>query len=105
MSETITIPEISDIEIAFGTTTGLPKYAAIPAEFKRHNGTKWNELFSKWFYGGLKSLKVAPKEGIDKNAALRHVKACMASWEPKAEHKEAGVAYLMSQYFADAEWS
>jgi hypothetical protein len=98
------IPQISDVEVAFGSIKGLPDYAAIPAEFKRHGGTKWNKLMSDWFYSGLKSLRLAPNEGVDKDAALKHVRAIMASFEPKHEHKEAGVAYLMSQYFADAEW-
>ncbi|MDE1179460.1 hypothetical protein [Paraburkholderia sp.] len=96
-------PNISDLDVAFGTVKGLPDYASIPEEFKRGN-TKWNKLFSAWFYGGLKSLKIAPHEGVDKAAALKHIKALMASWEPKHEHKEAGVAYLMSKYFADVEW-
>lgn len=98
------IPKISDLDVGFGTTVGLPAYASIPDEFKRRPGTKWNKLFSDWFFGGLKSLRLAPNEGIDKDAALRHIKALMGSFEPKHEHKEAGVAYLMSKYFADAEW-
>jgi len=98
------IPEIADIDVAFGTTKGLPAYASVPDEFKRMNGTKWNKLFSDWFYGGMKSLRLAPNEGVDKDAALKHIRALMKSCKSKHEHKEAGVAYLMSKYFADAEW-
>jgi hypothetical protein len=98
------IPAITDLDVAFGTVKGLPDMAAIPAEFRRFGGTKWNKLVSDWFFSGLKSLKLATNEGVDKSAALNHIRALMASFEPSHEHKEAGVAYLMSQYFADAEW-
>jgi hypothetical protein len=97
------IPTISDLDVAFGTTKGLPAYNSIPDEFKSGR-TKWNDLFSAWFFGGLKSLKIAAKQDIDKSAALKHIRALMKSFDPKHEHKEAGVAYLMSQYFDDAEW-
>ena len=37
------IPEVTDVEIAFGTTKALPKYEDVPKEFKNwNNGTKWN---------------------------------------------------------------
>ncbi|WP_186191106.1 hypothetical protein [Burkholderia gladioli] len=105
MDTAIEIPKMTNLDVAFGTVEGLPSYASIPDEFKRHGGTKWNELFSKWFFGGLNSLSVTPKPGVDKDAALAHVRALMASFEPKHEHKEAGVAFLMSRYFDDASWS
>jgi len=98
------IPEISDLEVGFGTTVGLPDYRTIPDEFKGIGKTKWNRLVSDWFFCGLKSLRVAPKEGVDKDRAMKHIRALLASFEPRHEHKESGVAYLMSQYFADAEW-
>lgn len=97
---------VDDIEMAFGGEVNklLPPYEAIPEQFKRFQGTKWNRLFSAWFFRGLESYCLLPKEGIDESAALRHIRAVMASWEPKHEHKEAGVAYLFSLWFEDAEW-
>ena len=41
------------------------------------------------------------KQGISLSLALRHLGACLSSWEPKHEHKTAGVAYLMSLWFED----
>lgn len=99
----IAIPEITKLDVAFGTTQGLPAYASIPDEFKRGR-TKWNELFSAWFFSGLTGLRVAPSPGVDRDKAIAHIRALMASFEPSHEHKEAGVAFLMSQYFADADW-
>lgn len=97
------IDEISDTEVAFSTMKFLPPMEAIPQEFIDGN-TKWNRLFRDWFYYGLKSLKVAPKNGIDSQKAIRCLKAHIGSFEPKHEHKDAGVAYMMSLLFEEAEW-
>ena len=45
-----------------------------------------------------------PKEGVDTKKALRHVKAVLGSWEPKHEHKEAGVAFLLNEWFDDVTY-
>ncbi len=82
----------------------LPPYDEIPDEFTRHPGTTWNKLFNDWFFSGLKSLELTPKDGIDKGKALRHIKVAMSGWDSKHEHKESGVAYLMSLWFDDVKW-
>lgn len=98
----IEIPDVSGPESAFGTTRFLPDYKDVPEEFRNPNSqTKWNKLFSKWFYTGAKDVVFIPKEGVDMRRALHALGALMRSWEPKHEHKEAGVAYLMSQWFED----
>jgi hypothetical protein len=96
----IEIPEVTDLDIAFGNVEHLPKWDAIPEEFKRGN-TKWNRLFNQCFFCGAKGLQLVPKEGVDAKKALRVIRACMGSFEPKHEHKEAGVAYLFSLWFDD----
>src|SRR5579871_382448 len=79
----------------------IPKWEAIPKEFKDGN-TKWNKLFHVWFFEGLeKGAEFKPKAGVDKTKALRHVRAVMGSFEPRHEHKEAAVAYMMSEWFED----
>ena len=107
MASTLTPQPVTDLELAFGGDVSrlLPPMDEIPEEFHRHPGTGWNRLVSAWFFRGLEALEVEPKEGIDKNAALRHVKAVMGSWQPKHEHKEAGIAYLLSQWFESATWT
>lgn len=94
---------VDNLTLAFpaDVTRLLPPYDAIPDEFK-HRGNKWNDLVSRWFFSGLPyGTEFKPKEGINKTAALRHVTACMRSFQPKHEHKEAGCAYLLSQWFED----
>ena len=78
----------------------LPAMVDIPEEFKCHNRpTEWNQLFSTLFFCGGSIAHLVAKPGIDKTNAIKHIRACMASWEPKHEHKEAGCAYLFSLWF------
>lgn len=104
----IPIQEISDVMLVFPTDVSklLPPWDDIPEDFKRERGDakKWIALVNTWFFSGLKNLRLAPKDGVDQNKALRHVKACLGSFEPPHEHKTAGVAYLLSQWFDDATW-
>jgi hypothetical protein len=75
----------------------LPPYDEIPSEFKRQ-GHPWVRWQQEWFFHGLKSLPT-PKEGIDGNMAIANLACVQGSFEPKHEHKEAGVAYLASLWF------
>lgn len=82
--------------------TYLPEEKDIPEEFKPHGATDWNDLFSTWFFTGLPQDTIfVAKEGIDKDKALRHINTCMRSFQPRQEHKEAGVAYLFSLWFEE----
>jgi hypothetical protein len=96
---------VTDADIAFGGRAMklLPKYADIPDEFKVGR-TRWNDVVDDWFFRGLKNCRWHPKEGIDTTRALRHIKAIMGSREPKHEHKEAGCAYLLCEFFDDVEY-
>jgi hypothetical protein len=103
------IKKVSSLDMAFGCKAleMMPAMKEIPKEFKEFkdfNQSKWNKLFNDWFFGGLASLKITPKKGVDKNKALAHIKTIMGSFDPSHEHKEAGVAYLMSEWFEDATW-
>lgn len=83
----------------------LPPYDEIPEEFKTHSlSNKWVKLFNDWFFGGLKSLKMTPRDGIDVEKARKHIHIAMTGFDSKHEHKEAGVAYLLSLWFEDPKW-
>jgi hypothetical protein len=80
----------------------LPPWDEIPDEFRtkwHYDNHPWCGLVNKWFGAGLSGDEVTAKDGIDRNVAIRHLKACMGSFEPKHEHKIAGVAWLMSRWF------
>jgi hypothetical protein len=100
---TISIPEITKPDIVFGTTKGLPDYDTVPEDFK-YGKTKWNMLFNDWFYSGISELRFVKREGIDPEKAYDHIQALIKSFGSKHEHKEAGVAYLLSQYFKDVSY-
>lgn len=67
-------------------------------------GRRWTRVQRDWFFSGLPNAQFHPVEGVDPKAAVRHLKACQGSFEPKHEHKEAGVAYLMSLWFTDVTY-
>jgi hypothetical protein len=107
MPENMMPQDVSDVELAFPARVNhlMPKYEDIPKEFRNWNSeTIWNKLTSDWFYKGFKSLDMKPKEGIDVKKAMRHIRAILGSFEPKHEHKEAAVAYLLSQWFEEPKW-
>jgi hypothetical protein len=95
--------KVDAVDMAFGGGPGamaklLPKYETLPEEFRRERDP-FSPLVSKWFFSGLDKKLLKVKPGIDENDAWRHMKTIMGSFEPKHEHKTAGVAYLMSQWF------
>jgi len=94
----IPVPELTQADVIFGNIKHMPSYDSVPDEFKKgHN--PYCRMVSKWFYSGLNSDDLIVKEGIDKTKALAALRAIIGSFEPKHEHKEAGAAYLMSQWF------
>ena len=95
------IPEVSQVDLAFGNTKLMPKWEEIPKDFK-HGKTKWNELFSIWFYRGLEGITLDKIDGLTNEEAtkvVRYIRSFMVSFQPKHEHKEAAVAYILSLYF------
>lgn len=97
--------KVGDVDVAFPASVKhlMPSMEEIPKEFQRGR-TYWSTLTSEWFFRGLKSLPTS-KEGVDRNQALRHLKCIMGSFEPRHEHKEAAVAYLMSLWFIESNKS
>lgn len=95
------IPEVTDLERAFGSVAGLPKWEDIPDEFKSNRGNKWTDLASRLFYAGAKGVEFKMKDGLDFRKFVRFWQAHAGSFEPKHEHKLAGLGYLMSQWFDD----
>jgi hypothetical protein len=101
----IEIKNVSGIDLCFGGDMKklLPAWKDIPDEFKDGN-SKWNKVVSDWFFRGLKNVKWTPKPGINSSKAVAHINAIMSSFEPKHEHKEAGCAYLLSEFFDDVTY-
>lgn len=80
----------------------LPETHEIPEEFDDMSptlGRPWVNLAHGIFFGSFKEMWYSEKPGIDLVAAQRHLSAVLRSFQPKHEHKIAGVAYLMSLWF------
>ncbi len=97
--------EVDRITMAFPASvvgTLLPPRSAIPDDFyyERGDARQWTDLVNRWFGVGLNGDEFTAKDGIDPTKAMRQLKACMGSFEPKHEHKTSGVAWLMSRWFA-----
>lgn len=99
------IPEVMDLDLAFPTRAMqlMPKWDEIPDEFKSDRN-KWVKVFEDWFFFGLKDAKWTPKEGVDAGKALRVIKACIGDFQPSHEHKKAGCACLLSEWFEDVAY-
>lgn len=102
------VPDVTDVDIAFGNIKHMPKYDTLPADFKRHNGNDYCKAISAWFFRGAKAhangiqidgVTFTAKPGVDPKKALAAIKSIMGSWDPKHEHKEAGCGFLLAEWF------
>ena len=98
------INSITDLEVAFSTTRLLPAWEDIPEDFKKlYKGNIYVELTDAIFCGGERPKgNVKFNEGFDETqegfySLQRCVTAHMRSFEPKHEHKIAGIAYMISK--------
>lgn len=99
---------VLDIEMAFPGSVEhlLPAWEDLPEALRRGwHSDRWCKQAESWFFNGvdLKASTITPRDGIDATAAFRHLGVCLGSWEPKHEHKIAGVGYLMSLWFEELE--
>ena len=101
----IQIPEVDALDTIW-STRGLeimPPMDHIPKEFK-HDGNKWVRVVHDWFFFGMKKCKWTPKAGVDTGKALAAISACIGDFGPSHEHKTAGCAYLLSEWFEDVAY-
>jgi hypothetical protein len=94
--------EVSDLDVAFCHKAEqlLPPMKALPKCYHGWPNKRPSIKFvERWFYSGVEDPKFHPRKGVDTKKALRHIKACLGSFELKHEHKTAGVAFLVDQFF------
>lgn len=100
--------EVTDLQIAFPADVMhlMPDEEFCEEALKAlpDGGKQWLALQRRWFHKGLPpTVTFYMAEGVDGNAAFRHLKVIQGSFQPNHEHKEAGVAYLASRWFTG--WS
>ena len=94
------VPEVTDAEIAYGTTKALPPYDSLPKDYRDERKPSSAAIQRIFFNGGnLADYGFTLKEGLDSAKVHRAIRAHLTSWAPKHEHKIAGVAYLIDQWF------
>lgn len=101
----LTIPDVTKVDQVFGGDKALeimPKMKDIPKDFPSR--VKWEKVMSDWFFLGMKNAKWVPKEGVQTNKALAAVVTVMRSFAPKHEHKQAAVAFMLSEWFQDVTY-
>ena len=80
----------------------LPEQDKIPKEF--WEGNEWTTIAGKWFAGMIdENSEFHAKEGIDAEVAFWHCKTVLGSYQPKHQHKIAGVGFLLSKFFTKVE--
>lgn len=93
--------EVSDAMLAFpGSVIEeglLPAWEDIPEDFKDHYNP-WCRDVQALFFKGSTKRPLRAKDGVSPEKMSRHISACLRSYQPKHEHKEAGVAWLLSQW-------
>lgn len=76
----------------------MPEYDG--SDIGRHGWAA--DLTRDWFYKGLSEASVPkPKDGIDRDMALRHISTVLRSWEPSHQHKMEAVAKLFANWFEE----
>ena len=95
------IPEVTMLDVAFGSNALdlMPAMKDIPKDYP--NQQKWIDIMNRWFFEGLKGATFVPKPGGDQKKALATIAAVLRSFAPRHEHKEAAVAYMLSEWFED----
>ena len=92
------LQKVNGLDESFGSTKNLPRLEDIPDKFlKNWTSEYWCKIAESWFFGTLKELPTV-KEELDSNDVYRALRAILVSFEPKHEHKIAGVGYLMSRW-------
>tara|TARA_R110000822_G_scaffold73572_5_gene176773 strand:- start:1637 stop:1969 length:333 start_codon:yes stop_codon:yes gene_type:complete len=101
------VPNVTGLDMAFGNISHMPKYDAVPAEFKSRQN-QYVKAISSWFFSGAKGQTngieldgetFVARPGVDAGCALAAIKSVLCSFEPKHEHKEAACAYMLAEWF------
>jgi len=95
------IPTLSNEQIHFGTVLHMPDLAEIPDQFKEWSEPH-NQIVATWFFKGMTDHQINslnPRQGVDKQKAIRAIFSILKSFEPKHEHKMAACAYLLHEWF------
>lgn len=91
---------VTDNDMVWGARTDelLPMWDELPEEFQKYNYNKYCSAASSMFFEGLAKSGVTVKPEFNEDEVLRHLLTILRSFQPKHEHKIAGVGYLISKW-------
>lgn len=95
------IPDLTSVDMAFGNIKHLPPCNDIPDRF-RWGFDPYTRFVRDWFFSGRTEddmRRLTARSGVDRERALVAIKAILMSFAPKHEHKEAGCAFLLYEWF------
>jgi hypothetical protein len=96
---------VDDVFLAFPAQvigTLIPPWNDIPDEFKNFSSGH-EELASYACFHPVEFRQEALTDGVSAKLATRHLSAVARSFEPKHEHKEAAIAFLISLWLKKGE--
>lgn len=102
------VPTMDRVDVAFGNIKHMPKYDALPEQFKDWHRNEHCEAISSWFYRGAKSSpngieldgkQYVARPGVEAGKALAAIKAVLGSFAPKHEHKIAACGFMLNEWF------
>jgi hypothetical protein len=99
------IPELHAVDVAFGNIKHLPEWEDLSEDLRRgwsNDRNPYCVFVSEWFFKGRTPedmARLTPRDGVDGYKALTAVEAVLGSFEPKHEHKIAGCAFLLKEWF------
>lgn len=77
----------------------LPEADKIPKEFWSSQND-WHQFADRLFFHGWPTdMEIYSRPDVDGQIAIEHVGTVLRSYQPKHEHKMAGVAWLLSRWF------
>jgi hypothetical protein len=87
------------------TTDLFPDLNTIYPEFWRSFPARlWEKFQADWFFEGLASHTLIPREGVDTVTAFRHLNVVQRSWDIPHEDKVKAVTWLLHEWFSGGTW-
>lgn len=103
MSERLPVPKLSDAAAGFSLRPPLPAWGSIPDDFKSAENA-FHIIATQLSAAAGIGASVATyglqfRDGIDHDDAMRAIRACFRALTAAPEHKIAGVAYMLAEWF------
>lgn len=96
------IKEVGDLSSNLSSVIGefLPTWTDIPDRYKSDTN-QWRILAEKLIFSfiSLSNVELVPKLGTDRDKAIKHIDLCLNAYGIGTDHRAAGIAYLLAEWF------